>query len=96
MLLEHFPLLSLSLWDKIRGGTINAVNCAQTLRNEGRISSDVCLIFDEMDLQKCEEYFVGDLVGCNSECGLYKGLVCFMIVGLKDSIPYVTKSSPET
>ena len=53
-------------------------------------------MLDEMDLQKCEEYFAGDLVGCNNECELYKGLVCFMIVGLKSSIPYVTKSSSET
>ena len=29
----------------------DAVKCAQTLRNEGNISSDVCLIFDEMYLQ---------------------------------------------
>ena len=53
-------------------------------------------MFDEMYLQKCEEYFAGDLVGCISEGELYKGLVCFMIVGLKNSIPYVIKSSPET
>ena len=38
----------------------------------------------------------GDFVGCNSEGGLYKGLVCFMIVGLKNFISYVIKSSSET
>ena len=96
MLLEHFPLPSLTLLHKISSGTIDAVQCAQTLRNEGKISSDVCLMFDEMYLQKCEEYFAGDLVGCNSEGELYKGLVCFMIAGLKNSIPYVIKPSPET
>ena len=36
------------------------------------------------------------MVGCNNESKLYKGLVCFMTVGLKNSIPYVIKSSPET
>ena len=35
-------------------------------------------------------------MGCNSEGELYKELACFMIVGLKYSIPYVIKSSPET
>ena len=95
MLLEHFPLPSLSLLHKISSGTIDAVKCAQTLRNECKISSDVCLMFDEMYLQKCEEYFAGNLRGCNSEGELYKGLVCFMIVGLKSSIPYVIKSSLE-
>ena len=64
---EHFPLLSLPLLLKIRSGTIDAVKYAQTLKNEGKISSDMCLMFDEMYLQKSEEYFAGDLVGYNSE-----------------------------
>ena len=96
MLLEHFPLPSLSLLHKISCGTINAVKCAQTLRNEGKISSNVCVLFDKTYIQKCEEYFAGDMVGCNSKSYLYKGLVCFMIVGLKSSIPFVIKSSPDT
>ena len=95
MLLEHFPLPLLSLLRMINSGTIDAVKCAQTLKNEGKISK-VCLMFHKMYLQKCEEYFAGDLVGCNSEGELYKGLVCFMIVGLKNSIPHVIKLSPET
>ena len=75
MLLEHFILPSLSFLLKISSGTTDAVKCAQTLRNEDKISSDVCLTFDEMYLQKCEEYFAGDFVGCNYEGELYKGLV---------------------
>ena len=42
MLLEHL-LSSLSLLNKISSGTIDAVKCAETLRNEGKISNDVCL-----------------------------------------------------
>ena len=91
MLLEHFPLPSLSLLHKISSGTIDAVKCAEILRNEGKISSDVCLMFDEMYLQICEEYFAGNLVGCNGEGELCKGLVCFMIVGVKNSVPYELK-----
>ena len=64
MLLGHFPLPSLSLLHKISSSTIDGAKCAQTLRNEGKISTDVCLMFDEMYLQKCEEYFADDLVGC--------------------------------
>ena len=36
------------------------------------------------------------MISCYDEGELYKGIVCFMIVGLKESIPYVIKSSPET
>ena len=48
MLLEHFTLPSLLLLHKISSGTTDAVKCAQTLRNEGKIYNDVCLMFDEM------------------------------------------------
>lgn len=48
MLLKDFPLPSLALLKKICSGTIDAVKCAQTLKNEGKISEDVCLLFDEM------------------------------------------------
>ena len=35
------------------------------------------------------------MIGCDDERELYKGIVCFMIVGLKESISYVIESSPE-
>ena len=41
-------------------------------------------------------HFAGDLVGCNSEGELCKGSAYFMIAGLKNSIPYVIKSSTKT
>ena len=45
-------------------------------------------IFDEMYLQKNEEYLGREIIGCDDEGELYKGIVCFMIVGLNESIPY--------
>ena len=96
VLLQDFLLPSLSLLQKINSGTIDAVKCASALRIEGKISEDVCMIFDEMYLLKSQEYFGGETIGCDDEGELYTGIVCFMIVGLKESIPYVIKSSPET
>ena len=54
------------------------------------------MIFDEMYLLKSQEHFEGEMIGCDDEGELYTGIVCFMIVGLNKSIPYVIKSSPET
>ena len=51
------------------------------------------MIFDEIYLQKSKEYFGGEMIGCDDEGELYKGIVCFMIIGLKESIPYMMKSS---
>ena len=52
-------------------------------------------MLDEMYLQKCEEYSGGEVHGADENNELYKGLVCFMIVGMKESVPYVIKSIPE-
>ena len=63
MLFEDFPLPFLSLLSKINKGKIDAIKYAQVLKKNGKISEDICLLFDEMYLQKCEEYFGGELIG---------------------------------
>jgi len=42
------------------------------------------------------QFHSGDVVGIDEDGNLYKGIVVFMIVSLKQSIPYVIKSIPET
>ena len=95
ILQKEFPLPSLSLLSKLCKGGIDAVKCANMLRSSGHISDDVILMFDEMFLQKCEEYAAGETYGVDEDGVLYKGLVSFMIAGLKENIPYVIKSNPE-
>ena len=53
MLLEHFPLPSLSLLSKFIQRKIVAIKYAQYLKENGEISEDICLLCDEMYLQKC-------------------------------------------
>ena len=45
---------------------------------------------DEMFLQKEASYQSGDYVGEDEE-----GIACFMIVGLKQSVPHVIQAIPE-
>ena len=52
-------------------------------------------MFDEMSWQKSEEYVGGELVGVDEDDELFKGTISFMIVGLRQSIPYVVKALPE-
>ena len=89
-LIQDFPLPPLLLLQKISSGTIDTVKCANGLRIEGKISNEIFLmkIFDDMYLQKSEEYLGREIIGCDDEGELYKGIVCFMIVGLNESIPY--------
>ena len=50
---------------------------------------------DEMFLQKEARYQSGDYVGEDEEGELYKRITCFMIVGLKQSVPHVIQAIPE-
>ena len=65
MLLEDFPSPYLSLISKLIKRKIDAIKYVQALKKDGKISKDIYLLFDEMYLQKCEEYFGGELIGSN-------------------------------
>ena len=88
-LIQDFPLPPLLLLKKISSDTIDIVKCANGLRIEGKISNEIFLmkIFDEMYLQKSEEYLGREMIDCDDEGELYKGIVCFIIVGLNELIP---------
>ena len=62
------------------------------LLDSNAIAKDVILMFDEMYLQKHKEYAGGKLIGADTD----KGVVCYMIIGLKENIPFVVKAIPET
>ena len=94
-LLNKFPLPSISLLNKLHTGGVDAIKAAKYLKAKGKISRDVILMFDEMYLQKGSQFHGGDFVGEDEEGRFYKGIVCFMIVGLKENVPYVIKASPE-
>ena len=64
--------------------------------DDSSISKDIVVLFDEMYLQKCVEYCGGDFCGSNINNELYKSTVYFMIIGLKENVPYVVKAAPVT
>jgi len=71
------------------------VKAAKLLLDKYLISKDIVLMIDEMYLQKSVEYSSGEMVGCDEDDSMFKGIVGFMIVGLKQSMPYIIKSLPE-
>ena len=80
----------------IVSGKIDAYKTAQLLKNNGSISEDVILLFDEIYIQQCEEYVAGECFGAAEDSQLYKGVVCFMVVGLRKNVSYVLHMVPET
>ena len=77
-----------SILRKVTSGKLEPIYClCQLFIYSGRISSDVILMFDDRYLQKCEEFSGGETISADETGDLYKGLMCFMIVGMKSNIP---------
>lgn len=95
LLIEKLPLPSISLLNKIQQGGVDSLKALTILRGKGEISNDLIMMFDEMYLQKAAQYQSGEYVGADEEGNLYKGIVAFMVVGLKQSVPFVVQAIPE-
>ena len=67
---------------------MNLIKALEFLRENGKISNDCILMVDEMYLEKATQYHSGKYVGADDEGNLYKGIVAFMIVGIKELILY--------
>ena len=96
LLLDEFSLPSISLLNKIKEGNIDALKAAKLLLENSSISKDILVLFDEMYLQKYVEYCGGEFFGSNISNELYKSIVCFMIIGLKENVSYDVKAVPVT
>ena len=74
---------------------MNSVKEQKILRENGKISNDCILMVDEMYLERATHYHSSKCVGADDKGNLCKGIVAFMIVGLKESIPYIVQYIPE-
>ena len=61
------------------------------LKENDKISDDIIIMVDEMNLRKCALYNAGKFIGCDEFC---KGIIVFMIEGIKTSVPVVVKGCP--
>ena len=91
-LLDRFPLQSISLLNKIQQRGVGLVKALKILHEQGKISKDCVLMVDEMYFQKATQYHSGEYVAADEDGDLCKGIV---VVGLKESIPYVVQDIPE-
>ena len=75
MLLEDF-----TIFVKVIKGKIGAIIYTQALKKDGKTSEDICLLYDEMYLQKYEEYFGGEQIGFYENRELYKGIIYSLVL----------------
>ena len=95
ILLQKLPFPFLSLLAKLKSGSMNVINAAKMLKDKGAISKDIILMVDKIYLQKCITYAGGQYIGADSDENFYKGIVVFMIQGLKESDPILVKALSE-
>ena len=74
---------------------VDSIRALKKMRDKGKIFEDLVLMADEMFLQNTVEYSGGEYIGADAEGNLFKGIVAFMVVGVKSSTPYVIEASPE-
>ena len=86
-LLKKFPLPSISLLNKIQQGGVNSIKALKVPRENSKISKDCILMVDEMYLEKATQY--------HKELTMKDKIVAFMIVRLKESIPYIVPAISE-
>ena len=61
--LDEFPLPSISLLNTIKEGNIDTLKAAKLSLENSSISKDIVVLLDEIYLQKCKEYYEGDVFG---------------------------------
>ena len=96
VLLKEFNLSSVSYLRKIIQRSVGICKSAKRMLNCNSISKYTILMFIEMYQQKREEFTGVELTGVDPDDNPYKGIKCFMIVGLKENVPFVVKDIPET
>ena len=74
---------------------VDALKALKTLYVKDSFSPNCNLMIDEMYLQKSAQYQSGEYVGVDEEGNSFKGIVAFMVVGLKQSITFVVQAISE-
>ena len=78
----------MSILRRFKSGSIDAMKAAKVLKENNSISEDIILMADELYLQKSTQ----QSVRTDEKRNPSKGVVVFMIHGLKSSVPIVVKA----
>ena len=94
LLKKYIPLPSQSLLRSLKSPSIDSCKALSTLRDNDLIGNDVVLLLDEMYLQPQVNFDRKTLIGCDQEFDLFKSILCFMVISLTKSIPFIVSAIP--
>lgn len=89
-MLEKFSMPSLLLLTKIQQG-VDSLKAFQIKRDEGKILNYLIMMVNKMYLQKSTECQAGEYVGSDKEDNLFKGIMTFIMIELKQSVLFVVQ-----
>ena len=93
---QYITLPSERLLRDLKSKSLDNGKTLSKLRDECLITNDVVLLLDEMHLQQQVQYNGRDIIGCHHELLMYKSIICFMVVSITKSIPYMYIESHTT
>ena len=96
LLVKRFSLPSVSLLKRLSQGGLEPLKAVKLLLNERKIEKDIVLFTDEMHLQNKLQFQQDRLIGCHDNGNLLKGIMTYMIVGVRKNMPFVVKAVPES
>ena len=91
---QYITLPSERLLRELKSKSLDSGKTLIKLREDGHIGNDVILLFDEMHLQQQVQYNGRDIIGCDKDLLMYKSIICFMVVSITKSIPFILKAKP--
>ena len=94
LLKKYIPLPSYSLLRKLKSPSIDNCQALKFLRDSNSIGNDIAILLDEMHLQSQVQFDGHTLVGCNADLEMYTSILCFIVVSLRKSIPFVIAAVP--
>ena len=90
---KEFKLPSQSVLAKLKSGGVDNIKTLVVLKANGSTSEDV-ILYDEIYLQQCDQYSRGRVEGSDANDNLRTRIVCYIIIELKSSGPYVIRAVP--
>ena len=91
---KYIPLPSNSLLRKLKFPSIDNCQVLQVLRDQNLIGNDIAILLDEMHLQAQVQFDGHTLIGCNADLEMNTSILCFMVVSLRKSLPFVISAVP--
>ena len=94
LLRQYLPLPSQRLLRCSKSDSIDSIKALSKFREDGFFGNDVVILLDELNLQQQVQFDGQTIIGCNEDLQMFKSILCFMVMSLTNTIPFIIKAIP--